>query len=117
MNPVPSASPAPSPEPVAPEGSEPEATGYELVLCVYPDSRFGVKKRPLSPEGPVPGGKPMAGNPEDQTFPDIGAALKQLVTLYEQHPISGGEQENMVAAFGSDTPKGDADLAAGYEKR
>lgn len=85
----------------APEAAE-SSGGYCIKIEVRGDGTFSVGKYPLMPEGPaqgMTGGKPMSDK-GGKEFTDIAEAFKYAAELYQQNPVQGSEQENMMAAYG-----------------
>lgn len=71
--------------------------GYCIQICVMPSGEIMVGKSNQMPEEP------------GEAFPDIKAALSEVLELYRQNPVSGDEQAEFESGYGKQMPKNPAE--------
>ena len=94
---------APAADPDADQGADDLSKGYVVELSCMPDGTYSVSgPEPLSEEQSEESAGGDAGSDADdqgQTFDSIGAALKGVLDIIKQNPMSGNDQDQFNAGY------------------
>jgi hypothetical protein len=98
QDPSASASPDDSDTPAPGSAGGDLTQGYVIEVSVLPDGSFNVgAPEPLQEEAEEENGEETSDS--GQSYPSIGAALKQVLLLIQENPVSGSADAQFQAGF------------------